>query len=1849
MNRHASMNRIYRLVWNRVRSVWIPVAENARGPGKAGRSRLAVVEAAALTVILMPLTEAAPTSGKIVSGAARIAQSGATTTIQQTSQDVSINWQSFNIEPKETVDFLQPSASAIAVNRIVGSNGSQILGHLDANGQVYLINPNGIIFGKGAEVNVSGLVASTLDLDDANFVGSTRSFSGGAIASVINQGAITAADGGYVALLGAHVINGGVVTARLGTVALGAGSALTLTFSGNSLVHLQVDRSVLNNIAENGGLLQANGGQVVMTAGAKDALLASVVNNTGVIEARTVENHDGTITLLGGMAAGIAHVGGTLDASAPQGGSGGRIETSAAHVEVADRAKVTTEASSGLYGSWLVDPQDFTVAASGGDITGTTLSAELATTAVTLQSSHGGKSGAGNVNVDAAVSWNTNSALTLTASNDVNVNAVVTATGASAGIIINPNTATGAETASGAGTFNLGAGAAINLPNVSPSAASALVIGGTSYTVLNRLGAAGSTSGTDLQGMNGRLAGNYALGSNIDASSTATWNSNGGAPPVFAGFQPIGSSAVEFTGTLDGLGHTISNLYIHRPNQDEVGLIGSTGPGAVVRNVGITGARIVGESQVGGLVGFNDNGNIINSSVSGSVKGSGGAVGGLVGSSLGYTPLEGQIIGSHALGSVIGGNDVGGLVGYSNGTVSNSYAKAIVQGTQYVGGLVGYGYGDYMAASAITNSHATGRVTGSSYVGGLVGANGGTYGSVVSNSYATGNVSGTSRVGGLAGFNGGNGNSQYGSVAAITNSYATGTVTGTGASSSGVGGLVGYNDGLIASGHATGAVVGVSNVGGLVGYSGGFNGNFRSNQIPGTVENSYATGSVSGTSNVGGLVGYNSAVSGDYGNAVPINDSYASGRVSGSTAVGGLVGNNAVSATSISNSYATGATSGSSDVGGLVGLNGSGPSGNYGPGTVTDSYSVGKVSGTTHVGGLVGFDTAGAMVTDSYWNVTTSGQAGSAAGTPLTTSQMLKAASFSGFNFTSSAGANGNNWVIVDSDGTLNNAGGAAGATFPMLASEYSTTIGNAHQLQLAVMDPTAAYTLAGNIDASATTSGADVWGSGGFVPIGNSTTAFTGTLAGFAHTIGNLNIVRPTQNDIGLFGVVGANAEIRNVGLVGGSVSGGSYVGGLVGSSSGSIISNSYNTGSVKGSGNSVGGLVGDLFSDFASNVISGSHASGSVSGVNNVGGLVGHGNGEVRASYATGAVHGASYVGGLVGFLYGNYQGIGSVDTSYATGHVSGTRNVGGLAGGNGGEYGSVISTSHASGAVNGTTSVGGLVGYNGGGNGFTYGGTVASIIGSSATGTVAGTGTSSGVGGLVGLNGGTIIGGAASGAVTGTANVGGLVGYNGGWAGNYRTAGTIGTVENSYATGRVSGASNVGGLVGFNSGSLGAYGIVGTIKDSYATGPVNGTTAVGGLVGNNAVAATSISDSYALGATSGSSDVGGLVGLNGSGQSGNYGAGTVTDSYSAGRVSGTTSVGGLIGANESGAIVSHSYWDVARSGHTSSAAGAPLSAAQMLDAASFAGFHFTSTPGAAGNNWVIIDANGTLNNAGGAAGGTLPVLASEYSTTVSNTHQLQLIDMNTAAHYTLNADIDASATGNGSDVWGGAGFIPIGRVSKAFSGIFDGQSHTVSNLTVDQPTAIDVGLFGHIGGSAVVKNVGLVNSTVNGSRYVGALVGFNDDTAVIDNSYATGQVTGSSEVGGLVGENEATVFNSYAGVGVRGVNDVGGLVGWNSGGKVTDTYATGQVIGTSGVGGLVGYENKGGMVKGSFWDKSTSGQTKSAGGIGLTTAQLQTEANLVTATAANGGVNPDWDFSSVWFIAPHAYPLLISFENP
>jgi len=718
---------------------------------------------------------ALPQDGTVAAGGSTITQPDANTMhINQSTDKSIINWQGYSIGANEKVQYTQPGSGSISLNRVIGQDPSLIYGQLSANGQVWVINPNGLLIGQDAKINVGGFLASTLNINDNDFLDGNYRFQtmSQQLSAISNYGNINAADGGYVVLISPSITNEGNITTNSGKTYLASADEVTLTFAGNDLIGFTIDKATAQDALgiKNTGTITADGGQVILSAKAATDLLKTVINNEGIIQARTIENKNGTIKLLGGMENNAINVGGTLDASAPDGGDGGFIETSAASVKIADDAVITTYAPYGTTGEWLIDPNDYTIAASGGDITGATLSTNLGTTDVTILSSDGGTAGNGDIFVNDAVSWSANT-LTLTAARDININAVMTASGTSA-LVMNTATPNGSDTGVAGGTVKVGFNpdgtfkGRVDFPD--RSGAEFLTINLNGYTVINDLGAADSMITTDLQGMSGGLAGYYALGSDIDAAATATaaWNGD-------AGFTPVGNGAARFTGAFDGLGHTITGLTSNRPGANFIGLFGYTN-GAAISNVGLVDGSVKGLYYTGGLVGRNENGTITN---------------------------------SYSTGAVTSSGNVGGLVGSNySGAISNSYATGAVSGSgnYRVGGLVGLNY-----SGAISNSYATGAVSGNYRVGGLVGWN--YSGANITDSYSTGDVTSTgSEVGGLVGFNS--------SSANITDSYSTGDVTSTGSE---VGGLVGYNysGANITDSHSTGAVTGSSHVGGLVGYN----------------------------------------------------------------------------------------------------------------------------------------------------------------------------------------------------------------------------------------------------------------------------------------------------------------------------------------------------------------------------------------------------------------------------------------------------------------------------------------------------------------------------------------------------------------------------------------------------------------------------------------------------------------------------------------------------------------------------------------------------------------------------------------------------------------------------------------------------------------------------------------------------------------------------------------------------------------------------------------------------------------------------------------------------------------------
>jgi filamentous hemagglutinin family protein len=483
------MNCTYRSIWNDSTGTFVAVSEDAKSAGKKTSScNSATAAGACFTLQALAISVALsfggnaialPAGGVVAAGGASISTVAGSTTINQSTQNAAINWQSFNISSGEAVRFVQPNSNSVILNRVVGADPSNILGSLTANGKVFLVNPNGILFGKGASVNVGGLVASTLNIADSDFMAGNYKFSGAGNGTVLNQGSINA-DGGYVALLGANVGNDGVIAAQLGTVALAAGNAITLDVAGDGLLNVTVNQGAVNALVQNGG-------QVLLTAQAAGSLISTVVNNTGVIRAQTlVTGKDGSIKLMGDMQSGTVNVGGTLDASAPNGGNGGFIETSAAHVMIASDVKVSTAAPTGLTGTWLIDPQDFTIGSVATDnISGATLSALLVTNSVVITTATGPRTdvagtppvstlntatpGNGDINVNEAVSWTatpSTTTLSLNAARDVNVNAAITATNGNLVVCCGRDANVKAAISTTNGSVLLSAGHNINLDPV---------------------------------------------------------------------------------------------------------------------------------------------------------------------------------------------------------------------------------------------------------------------------------------------------------------------------------------------------------------------------------------------------------------------------------------------------------------------------------------------------------------------------------------------------------------------------------------------------------------------------------------------------------------------------------------------------------------------------------------------------------------------------------------------------------------------------------------------------------------------------------------------------------------------------------------------------------------------------------------------------------------------------------------------------------------------------------------------------------------------------------------------------------------------------------------------------------------------------------------------------------------------------------------------------------------------------------------------------------------------------------------------------------------------------------------
>lgn len=297
-------------------------------------------------------TLAAPQGGQIQSGSGSIQNGISTTTINQSSSHLVVDWNSFNIAANESVNFIQPNATAAALNRIFDQNPSQIFGNLNANGMVFLINNNGFLFGESARVKVGGLVTSNLIMDAGQFMNGMYQLhsDGNGNGMIINRGLISASTGGVSLVSDTGVVNEGRIYAAYGNINLAATSSATLDFDGDGLLRLAVGGEVIDNaepfepVVGNSGEIVTDGGEVLLTGTVARDVFSNVVNNDGVIRATGISNEGGVIKLIAN--GGDTFISGSLDASSDT-GNGGKIQVLGDRVAVIGNSDIDASGKTG--------------------------------------------------------------------------------------------------------------------------------------------------------------------------------------------------------------------------------------------------------------------------------------------------------------------------------------------------------------------------------------------------------------------------------------------------------------------------------------------------------------------------------------------------------------------------------------------------------------------------------------------------------------------------------------------------------------------------------------------------------------------------------------------------------------------------------------------------------------------------------------------------------------------------------------------------------------------------------------------------------------------------------------------------------------------------------------------------------------------------------------------------------------------------------------------------------------------------------------------------------------------------------------------------------------------------------------------------------------------------------------------------------------------------------------------------------------------------------------------------------------------------------------------------------------
>lgn len=653
------------------------------------------------------LASAAPTGAQVVAGIASVTRPTVSSTqIQQTSQNAIINWQSFSIAAGESVRFVQPNVNAIALNRVIGADPSRIFGTLSANGQVFLVNQAGVYFAPGASVDVGGLVATSMNISDADFLKRKFVFSAGDHAGAVsNYGHLR---GAYVTLAAPQVTNGGDINTAGGATALAAGARLALDLSGDRLVSMSVDAAAANAAVVNSGSISADGGAVFMTARSANAVLDTVINTTGMVRASSIVSRGGKIVIDGGSAGTVA-VDGTLAASG--GTQGGTVEVLGDRValQAGTRINVSGDAGGGralvggdFHGAGAVRTASFTQVDQGAVINADARTAGKGGDVAVWADQHtafaGSISAAGGAQGGDGGFVETSGKQTLAFSGAVNTTAAKGATGT---LLLDPTDMTISTAASGAvsiagGTF-LGSASSsnINVGDLTTALGSSNVIVDTSS---NFASLGNITVNTSVQWGSGnsltlKADTNIAVNALIRNTSSGGINLNGGGA-VSSGSLITNSGAINIAGNAGGssragsvtgtsMTSTSGSVNVRSQGNVTTGIINAgTGTISIDSNAGvaITGALTTSNTGSAAIVVNAGANSMAGSGSGGDISVSGGSVTAGVGGRA--TLYTGSVAGSTGVTSAVGAGS--GRFRYGSDSSTANYSAGLGAGTYTV-------------------------------------------------------------------------------------------------------------------------------------------------------------------------------------------------------------------------------------------------------------------------------------------------------------------------------------------------------------------------------------------------------------------------------------------------------------------------------------------------------------------------------------------------------------------------------------------------------------------------------------------------------------------------------------------------------------------------------------------------------------------------------------------------------------------------------------------------------------------------------------------------------------------------------------------------------------------------------------------------------------------------------------------------------------------------------------------------------------------------------------------------------------------------------------------------------------